>query len=73
MTKINLKFSISSIPEARPRVLLTNWTGCKTAKIIVDIATISEKFTWNFVFQTPATQNCAYPTLIVHSTLIGQF
>jgi hypothetical protein len=32
------------IPEAHPQVLLKN----RTAKIIIDIATISEKFTWKF-------------------------
>jgi hypothetical protein len=48
MTKINyhvvhIKFSISLIPEARSQVLLKNGTGSLTAKIIIDIATISEK------------------------------
>jgi hypothetical protein len=36
-----------------------------TAKIIIDIATISEKFTWNFDFETTATQNYGHPTLMV--------
>jgi hypothetical protein len=43
------KFSISPIPEARPQVLLKNRIGCYTAEVIIDIATISGKFTWNFV------------------------
>jgi hypothetical protein len=30
--------------------------------IIIDFATISEKFTWNFDFET---QNCDHPTLMV--------
>jgi hypothetical protein len=55
MTKINfpvaqIKFSISPIPEVRPQVLLKNRTGCWTAKIIINISTIREKFTWNFEF-----------------------
>jgi hypothetical protein len=50
MTKINfpvanIKFSISPIPKARPQVLQKNRAGCWTAKIIIDIATITEKFT----------------------------
>jgi hypothetical protein len=36
------------IPEAHPQVLLKN----RTAKIIIiDIATISEKFTWKFTWK----------------------
>jgi hypothetical protein len=33
--------------------------------VIIDIATISEKFTWNFDFEIPATQNCGHPTSMV--------
>jgi hypothetical protein len=73
ITKINFRvahtteFSISPIriPEPRPQVLLKNRAGCLTAKIIIDIATISEKFTWNFDFETTATQNYGHPTLMV--------
>jgi hypothetical protein len=62
------KFSISPIPEARPQVLLQNRIGCYTAEVIIDIATISGKFTWNFVdmvLRNSGKANCCHPALMV--------
>jgi hypothetical protein len=33
--------------------------------MIIDIVTLSEKLTWTFDFETPATQNCGHPILMV--------
>jgi hypothetical protein len=67
MTKINVpvahKFSISPIPEAHPKALIKKIGQVDNR--IIDNATISEKFTWNFDFETSATKNCSHRTLMV--------
>jgi hypothetical protein len=48
--------------------LLKNRIGCYTAEVIIDIATISGKFTWNFVdmvLRNPGKANCCHPALMV--------
>jgi hypothetical protein len=43
--------------------ILKSRTGCWTAKVVIDIAIISEKFSWNF-----DVLNCGHPTLVVLSS-----